>query len=252
LDLLGQNYTDPSSSYAYRSFAGKPLFGDAGPVADDVAQGQVGDCYYLASLAAFAKTNPNVIRQAVVDLGDGTYAVRFQSNGGTTFVRVDADLPTYGGGTTPAYAKFGKQGSMWVAVMEKAFAYVRTSTLSYASLDSGWMSEASNLLGLRGRSTYSASGGQSLLDLIATELNAGKAVTYAAGTVSGDAPLIGSHAYTVDSIQRDSNGVAVSMRLRNPWGFDGAGNDGNTGDGYVTVTGAQALACLLGFTSATV
>jgi hypothetical protein len=33
--------------------------------------------------------------------------------------------------------------------------------------------------------------------------------------------------------------LPVSITLRNPWGNDGAGNDGNTADGYVTVTGEQ-------------
>lgn len=34
----------------------------------------------------------------------------------------------------------------------------------------------------------------------------------------------------------------ISVVLRNPWGYDGAGNDSNTADGLVTVTGAQLFA----------
>ena len=64
-------------------------------------------------------------------------------------------------------------------------------------------------------------------------------------------PLIGFHAYTVEAVNYDSAGVATSLRLRNPWGVDGAGSDG-ANDGYVTVTAAQALSCFLGFTSASV
>jgi hypothetical protein len=34
--------------------------------------------------------------------------------------------------------------------------------------------------------------------------------------------------------------MPVSVTLRNPWGYDGAGNDSDPSDGYVTVTAAQA------------
>ncbi len=50
----------------------RPLFAAAGPSKDDIVQGQVGDCYFLATLAATARTNPNRIRQSVVELGNGT------------------------------------------------------------------------------------------------------------------------------------------------------------------------------------
>ena len=42
-----------------------------------------------------------------VDLGDGTYAVRFVRNGVTTFVRVDGDLPNN------YYTHAGASGNIW-------------------------------------------------------------------------------------------------------------------------------------------
>lgn len=253
-DLVAQNYADPSttSAYAtYRSFAGRPLFGDAGPLAEDVKQGAIGNCYYLATLAAVAKLDPGRIRQSVVDLGDGTYAVQFERDGAKVYVRVDADLPTWGGGDSLAYAGFGAQGSMWVAVMEKAFSYFRTRELSYGSQSFGWMSEGSNALGLASRSQYSATSGRALLQSMASELAAGKAVTYAVGVVAAGAPLTGYHAYSAVSVGYDAQGAPSTLLLFNPWGIDGAGNDG-ANDGYVTLTAAQAHASLLGFTAATV
>jgi hypothetical protein len=248
-DLVGQNFADPTTTYTYRSFAANPLFSDAGPIADDITQGNVGDCYYLASLAAIADTDPSRIRQSVVDLGDGTFAVQFVRGGSKVYVRVDADLPAWNTSSL-VYAKLGKQGSLWVPIMEKAYAYFRTANVTYASLESGWMSEASSALGIGSHSTYSATSGQALLDLMAAELSEGKAVTYAAGTIVGGAPLIGFHAYSVEAVNY-SGGVATTVRLRNPWGVDGTGSDG-ANDGYVTVTASQALACFLGFTSASV
>ena len=75
------------------NFAANPLFSTAGPSRDDIDQGSVGDCYFVAALSAIAGTNPDVIRQTVADLGDGTYAVNFHGVFGTgVYVRVDADL----------------------------------------------------------------------------------------------------------------------------------------------------------------
>jgi hypothetical protein len=48
---------------------------------------------------------------------------------------------------------------------------------------------------------------------------------------------VGSHAYAVVAVGLQ-NGV-LSVVMRNPWGFDGTGSDGNASDGLVTLTGAQ-------------
>ena len=62
------------------------------------------------------------------------------------------------------------------------------------------------------------------------------------GALTGDVPLVTGHMYTVASVQRNSAGVVTSITLRNPWGVDGAGSDGNTSDGLVTLTPAQLYA----------
>jgi hypothetical protein len=51
--------------------------------------------------------------------------------------------------------------------------------------------------------------------------------------------LIMGHQYTVISVTRNARGVVTRITLRNPWGYDGAGNDGNTNDGLVTITPRQ-------------
>jgi hypothetical protein len=52
-------------------------------------------------------------------------------------------------------------------------------------------------------------------------------------------------------VTTDAAGKATALRLRNPWGEDGAGND-STDDGYVTVTPQQALGALAGVCTAPV
>jgi hypothetical protein len=253
LDLNGGNLADPAveAGAVYANFASDPLFASTGPSADDVDQGYVGDCWYLASLAATARTNPNAIRQTVVELGDGTYAVQFaNADGSKVFVRVDGDLPTASWGGMQ-YAGLGEENSLWVAIMEKAYATFRDGgAASYTDLDGGWMDEAFGDLGFESNAVWDASNGDDLLDQIAQELAAGKAVTMAINTPKNGAPLIGSHAYTVVSVDTDSQGRKTIV-LRNPWGIDGAGNDG-VNDGYVRLTALQAFTSFWGVISANV
>ncbi len=249
--LAGQNLADPKTtdaSMVYKNFATSPLFGASGPLEDDISQGYVGDCWFLSSVASVAKLNPGRIRQMMVDLGDGTYAVQFTRNGQKVFARVDADLPTWSSGSL-AYADFGKGGSLWVAILEKAMTEYRGTGDGYDDIDGGWMTEAFSAMGLVG-SDINGTSASDLVNKISAALAAGRAVTYAVGTVPAGAPLIGNHAYTVDHMGHDSKGNVVVV-LRNPWGVDGAGSDG-ANDGYVTVTPQQLYAASLGAASAAV
>jgi hypothetical protein len=236
--------TDPSITY--KSFADAPLFSSAGPKPDDIKQGYIGDCFFLSTLASVAKISPNIIRNDITTGADGTYTVKFMTAAKRPeYVRVDADLPVWsgigGGGGNLAYAGLGAQGSVWVAVMEKAYAEFRTHSHSYASIDGGWMTEAFSALGLASNSVYWAANSTSLMNLVNAQVKAKHFATFATGdTITGDAPLIADHAYEIDSIQYDAKGRPVSIRLRNPWGVDGAGHDG-ADDGYVTITAAQML-----------
>jgi hypothetical protein len=253
-ELTGGDLADPGvddESVVYKNFSNNPLFASTGPSADDIVQGYVGDCWYLSTLAAIARTNPNAIRQAVVELGDGTYAVQFKDdNGATAFVRVDGDLPQNDWGDLE-YAGLGKQDSIWVAIMEKAYASFREAGVSdYASLDGGWMSEAFGDLGYDSNHIWDVKSGNDLLNKIDAELKAGKAVTIAIYEPAAGASLIGSHAYTVVAVETDANGVKTLV-VRNPWGIDGAGHDGKD-DGYVRVTATQAYQSFWGVISANV
>lgn len=238
-----QQLGDPALTGAasgYRTFSNDPLFSKFGPRPDDVIQGQLGDCYLLASLASIAKADPNVIRQQMVDLGDGTYAVQFNRDSVSTYVRVDSELPTTSWGGL-AYAQLGAQKSLWVAIYEKAYAIFRRGDSNYASLAGGFMSDVYSDMGLSNNSTFTASSGQSLLAQLRDELGAGEAVTFGTQTrIAPGIPVIGGHAYSVDQVFADSSGNLTGLRLRNPWGIDGAGRD-SSNDGYVTLTASQTI-----------
>jgi hypothetical protein len=239
-----------STSMKYRNFSTQPLFSRSGPKANDVRQGAVGDCYFLAVLSSIAKTDPGMIRRSVASLGDGTYAVQFVRAGRKVFVRVDADLPTWGGANL-AYAAYGAQQSIWVPILEKAFAIFRTGQARYASIAGGWMTEVYAAFGRASTTAWKAASAQALLQTVKQDLAAGQSVTWGVFTVPKGAPLISGHAYSVDSVVTDSAGNLTGLRLRNPWGTDGAGNDG-ANDGYVTLTPTQALAAFTAIVSALV
>ncbi len=231
--LNGQNLPDPTDAGTTVRLSNRTLFG-TGPQMTDVNQGQVGDCYFLASIQAFAYKVPGRLENMAVDLGDGTYAVQFVRGGVTSYVRVDADFSSapWGG---EYYAHTTGNGPIWAMVMEKAYAFYRTGQNTYASLNSGWTGSAYSDLGVT-NTTFSTWGNQ--LNLYNTLLNAtaNHAVTIITNsTISGGASLIGSHAYTVVNVYTDTNGVEWAT-LRNPWGMDGIGNDGNTADGLVRIT----------------
>jgi WXG100 family type VII secretion target len=137
--------------------------GDADDISpNDVAQGQIGDCFLMASLAAIARSNPDVIRNMIKDNGDGSYTVTFKINVGgvhslaaqryeddmkargldfilarqnlyspspdtfiTKEIRVTPDFPANSSGG-PLYAQYGDTAGgkpeMWVPLIEKAYA----------------------------------------------------------------------------------------------------------------------------------
>ena len=259
MDLLGQDLADPAvtpdlvPAVTYQRFDDRPLFAEQGPSPDDVAQGFAGDCYFLAVLSSVARVDPTEIRETVVDLGDGTYCVQFAQGGKSVFLRVDNELPKLNEFTQLAYAGLGGQDSMWVAVVEKAYAFFRTGAGTYQSIEAGWMGEADSALGLSSSSTYSASSASSLLSLINKDLNAGKSVTFAVDTPAEGSGFVAYHAYSVDGVVANAKGVPTHLRLRNPWGnMDGDTTTDGVHDGYLTVTAQQALASMIGFASAVV
>lgn len=252
LDLAGQSIKDPaptSSSYTYQNFASVPLFTN-GLDMDDIQQGNVGDCYFLASLASMADVDPMSIRKSIVDLGDGTYAVRFYRNGAATYVRMDADLPTSGGRLV--YQDLGADRDLWAALLEKGWAYFRRNVGTYISIESGWMQEVyTAMTGKPSINNYfegvtSAQAYTNITGLLST----GKAVTLGSYG-NADSPIVGGHAYTVVSAQMDLQGIKW-ITVYNPWGRDYYGNgsnDGNFSDGLVRITADQLVQMFSGLSA---
>jgi hypothetical protein len=220
------------------------LFG-TGPVIGDVNQGEVGDCYFMSSLAAFADVKPSVLVNSAVDMGDGTYVVQFMSGSTPTYVRVNNTFSTGGFACGFLYAFPGASQNIWASVIEKAFCEFRTGANTYASIGGGWMSEVYADLGVNSQSfNFSSYNANTFYTLISSDLAKGDAVTLA--TPNSPPNLVGDHAYTLLSTLM-VNGIPM-FTVRNPWGV--SGDSLENGQGQATLTFAQVVANFEAFTQA--
>jgi hypothetical protein len=130
-------------------------------------------------------------------------------------------------------------GGLWVPLIEKAYAYFRTGGNSYGSLGFGATGAFATDLGQPLQYMYPQDNSDAgLYSIISSALQSGQVLASVTPTsIAGGAPLIGSHAYAIVSVAFQNGVVLVTMR--NPWGFDGAGSDGNPNDALVTLTGTQ-------------
>ena len=102
----------------------RPLF-PHDPSLDDIRQHALGDCYLLSSLSTIASSDPQKIKDAMHDNGDGTVTVRFFAKKKTDF-----DHPEQEPETEPIYVTVDKVTPMeesadvcvWVQTMERAYA----------------------------------------------------------------------------------------------------------------------------------
>lgn len=156
----------PESSFTkYKQLAGVPFLRGAEDEHEvdmnDVKQGGLGDCYFMAGLAAVARVQPERIRNMIEDHGDGTYSVfmwrhndqwdevEYGADGTYDYVRtalrirVDGAFPA--SGSDPAYADYGdeetvggeKVRELWPMLFEKAYAQYRGS---YGEIEGGYSS----------------------------------------------------------------------------------------------------------------
>lgn len=232
---------DPTNEYApnaaYGAVAGTVAVkgeGDAHEIdPNDVEQGALGDCYFVAQLAAQAKTNPGRIKDLIKDNGNGTFTVTLHLKDAAqpwkrvaTPIVVDGQFPQKDGGV--AYAKPGDRGStgpeLWVMLIEKAFA---KHSGSY-ELIRGSKTKDGDVFGMMsGTNSGTISlgmGADVLLQRLSAALANGQAVSFGAKNkntadeaLQNEAKTAGvvlNHAYSllgVDAKQR-------TVDLRNPWG----------------------------------
>lgn len=204
------------------------LFVD-GISSDDVVQGSIGNCFFVAALSAVAHANPDAIKNAIKDNGDNTYTVRFFQNGRSVNVTVDGDLAQSSFGSQ-RYGKSRTSNELWVGLMEKAYAQWKGG---YDAIGNGGQS-SDVTLAITGRaSAWSSTASPALLNRLFDDVKRSAAAnrpmtapTHPKGTsvdYSGTG-VYAWHMYTVLGAVEE-NGQKY-IQLRNPWGRSEHGSDG--------------------------
>jgi hypothetical protein len=218
----------PTTSYTYSTTTAGTLYSTSGPSHLDEKQGVLGDCYLISALGSVADSCSTAIKNMIIANGDGTWTVRFYSNGKADYVTVNGRLPVSSSGTF-VYEGYGAKATsstnvLWLALVEKAYVQWNETgkTLqgnylnSYTAIAGGWTGTVYQQV-LGSATTYckylSASGAQAALISV---LSSKQAVTIA--TVSSPnystTGLYGNHAYNVLSY----NSTTGLFTLYNPWG----------------------------------
>lgn len=223
----------------YKDAKGKPFARPAGDDADvhprDISQGQLGDCWFMSSLAAIANRNPDILKRNIKDLGNGSYEVTLYEKtwyGGTKEVKVTVkgDFPQNPDGSW-RFAQPGAGGKtdadgnqkLWPMIYEKAMAQYRGG---YDKM-SGWPADA--MFTLTGQSSSNTTPKGILWDMSFNDFaNLVDNNAVAPSTLTDDdaknkdifksGKLVGNHAYWVQSVDRKNQTVTV----RNPWGWNNA------------------------------
>jgi Flp pilus assembly pilin Flp len=195
----------------------------------DLSQGQLGDCYFVATLAAFAHKNPGVLEQGIKDNGDGTYTVTFYDRGvfGTSKVeiKVTPEFPNKDGRWVfikPGDVD-GSKSELWPMLYEKAYAQWKGG---YKAIGGGGFPD--NVMSdITGQSSSSTNTTGIFSDMSFSDFadrfdgNVTVAATQNKDDAKGkavfeDGRLVANHAYWVESVDRDKQTVTV----RNPWGWN--------------------------------
>lgn len=197
-----------------------------GVSADDIAQGQAGDCYLLAALSSIAKQNPKVIENAIHQKPDGTYTVRFYEDKKPVDVTIDGKLPKDRWGSLE-YASGTNHSELWPALIEKAYAKWKGG---YDAIgNGGWPADALSQISNRpADSVYLPDHSKDAFAKLKATLDKGGFVCAStqdeSSKVLKGTNIVGNHAYAV--LDAEVRNGKQMVQVRNPWGFQEQGNDG--------------------------
>jgi hypothetical protein len=245
VSVLGSLTCEPAAGRLYSPASGT-LFGPAGPSYLDVQQGNLGDCWLMASLAEVAARNTCDIGSMITPAGttwvDGDqvslYNVRLYDGSGVAHtITVDGELPMGGAFYDhPVGGSGAINGSanpvLWAALVEKAYAvanrygFVTTKNpgfASYRTMDGGDAAPA-----LQAITGQSASDNNINPSDAVSAWNQGKLVVLC--TTSPQSSYIeASHDYALVSYDATN----ATFTIYNPWGTDSSGwAPGHSGTKY--------------------
>ncbi|XP_067824026.1 calpain-A-like [Heptranchias perlo] len=250
LEVTGELWEDPEflpepSSLTYEDVAPKGIkwirtldlhekafFMTDGVSKSDIVQGELGDCWFWASVATIA--NSRRLTERVIPPGQcitgknpyyGIFRFRFWQFGNWVEILVDDYLPTRNGQLIYARSEAGNE--FWPSLFEKAFAKLHGS---YKAIEGGWTLDAlTDLTGGVGemyRFSEFADRCEELYNHLAVASK--KNALMACGTGKEDESeqsgkqdgLVAGHAYSVTAVKKltTPRGRVPLVRILNPWG----------------------------------
>ena len=222
---------------------------------NDVAQGELGDCYFLSAIGAVAKADPGLLKKLIKGpFKDGSYEVTLHIKDAEKFdwrterkpetVRVTSEFLVYPDGS-PIYAK-GGDAELWVMLLEKAYSILRKDQFGkgeyvaklgdgYDKLDGGWGEEGIEVLTGKEATAHKTSSlsVQQLATQISSALRDKRPITTA--TIQGPKKDVKANALQIEAqnqglvlgheyfiINFDGSNVTV----QNPWNNEVVDGDG--------------------------
>ncbi|CDW73209.1 UNKNOWN [Stylonychia lemnae] len=212
------------------------MFG-TGDYLNDISQGAIGDCYFMAGATAVAEID-NRFKKIFVNPEinwAGLYAFNVYVRGIPHVMVVDDAVPAGSQGLSPSFAEIGSDGSIWGPLLEKAWAKFANN---YEFIVGGSPNEVVQFL--TNSPTTSFKTNQLSLDAIWKLLsqsdiqnNIMNVVTNTSGDAVCPFNLACQHVYTLLGVatvyNADKTQVTNLYRIRNPWKVD-AGFNGTFSD----------------------
>lgn len=203
---------------------------------DSINQHGVGDCWFLASLGATARANPEFLRQHIEDNGDGTYTVTMYDQGKPVDITVNGTFNSagvQGGGGEPN----------WASIYEKAAAEYMGG--SYSDLNGDQPELALEMI--TGNDAHYDD--DASLEDIQAHLAEGPVVVDTKPEKEGwwlfqndhveKDTVVPNHSYIVEGVENQENppgsgDMQPMIHVRNPWGPGAEQNDKAAGDLWLT------------------
>lgn len=214
-----------------------------------IYQGQLGDCYFDATLAAIAHKHPDKIVQmfTYINVAEGVFETQWFVAGRFEKVRINAFVPTSSDGI-PFFLWTSSQLTLWPAILEKSYAKIMGN---YKAIEGGWPREVMHYMfgvpvdtitDTRWNAQWSSISGASSLEDVWNKITQGIRNDFPIGIgtqAGGYHGIAGGHAYTLYDVSANYQGHGRSVRIRNPWGSnhyagDIRGQDNLIGDVWIT------------------
>jgi calpain-15 len=193
--------------------------------ANDIWQGELGDCYFLSSLASIAETPKRIQRLFITKEVNpyGIYCVLLCIRGEWREVYIDDRFPCREdsrGNLVPVFSR-AKKNELWVLIMEKAWAKLHGS---YAKIEAGLSREALHELTAAPTKPFFMDNKNLFNEIKEATLRrwvmtAGSNVK-ASRVGSFKTGLLSTHSYSIlAAIELDTAyGRVELLKMRNPWG----------------------------------